>query len=527
MSCWNCGAVFADRNKLLRTPTTGLSFSGIQHLLESNSPPSDNEIPLVTGIMADTQRRMNALTARIIILKSSMDRLISERDALAERSRQCAAVLSPIRRLPSELVCELFSWTLPCTRHVAGSTMQQASWRLGHISGTWREIALAFPSLWTSIPVFHSKDHRHETVTPLIMVQTQLIRSANARLDVNMEWSDAETGEAAPFMDALLQHSNRWGFFRLMCCDEGSALLHNLRPAKGHLSQLHTLEVLNYGIFAPPFAIDTFSIAPRLRDVLLTNPAFDYVSPTVVVPWKQVTRYRGVTAVEQLRDILRAASNLVEAAFGFASRNGETFNDTDMMFPHLRRLYVDDTSLLANLAAPKVEYLSCDTVASILPFIQRSSCCLTTLVLTQGHMTLLPFRLAPEATISLLQNIASLKNLVLQASSSRFEENDRVLSAMTMTGSSRDLCPNLVYLAYGCIRDVDIFSCSVFIAMVRSRLVPERSCRLSSLRLLSNISGFDGRTKPVEALRDEGLDAIFVDLRYIFIDDARYSFILG
>ncbi|KAJ7670084.1 hypothetical protein DFH06DRAFT_1468763 [Mycena polygramma] len=248
MSCWNCGAVFADRDKLLRTPTTGLSFSGIQHLLESNSPPSDNEIPLVTGIMADTQRRMNALTARIIILKSSMDRLISERDALAERSRQCAAVLSPIRRLPPELVCELFSWTLPCTRHVAGSTMHQASWHLGHISGTWREIALAFPSLWNSIPVFHSKDHRHETVTPLIMVQTQLIRSANTRLDVNMEWSDAETEEAAPFMDALLQHSDRWGSFRLMCCDEGSTLLHNLRPARGHLSQLHTLEILNYGI---------------------------------------------------------------------------------------------------------------------------------------------------------------------------------------------------------------------------------------------------------------------------------------
>ncbi|KAJ7670085.1 hypothetical protein DFH06DRAFT_1372840, partial [Mycena polygramma] len=280
-------------------------------------------------------------------------------------------------------------------------------------------------------------------------------------------------------------------------------------------------------IIAPPLAIDTFSIAPRLRDVLLTNPAFDYVSPTVVVPWAQVTRYRGVTALEQLRDILRAASNLVEAAFGFTARNEEALNDTDMTLSHLRHLYVDDTSLLANLTAPRVQYLSCDTVASILPFIQRSSCRLTTLVLTQGHMTLLPFRLAPEATITLLQNIPSLKNLVLQASSSRWEENDRVLSAMTMTGSFSDLCPNLVYLAYGCIRDVDTFSCSVFIAMVRSRLLPERSCRLSSLRLLSTISDFDGPTKPVEVLRDDGLDAIFVDLRYIFIDDARYSFILG
>ncbi|KAJ7656023.1 hypothetical protein DFH06DRAFT_992103, partial [Mycena polygramma] len=123
--------------------------------MRANNPPSDVEIPVLHSFTANARRRVEPLDARIEILKAAMERLTLERDNLAGQVEQCRHVLSPIRRVPPEIICEIFSWTLPYTRRVAGVTTTEAPWYLGHISRSWRETALGFPSLWTFISIFH------------------------------------------------------------------------------------------------------------------------------------------------------------------------------------------------------------------------------------------------------------------------------------------------------------------------------------------------------------------------------------
>ncbi|KAJ7906797.1 hypothetical protein B0H13DRAFT_1478189, partial [Mycena leptocephala] len=94
------------------------------------------------------QRRVHALEIELDNLRAKMDRLIAERDDLAERVQQFPAVLSPIRRFPKELLCEIFSSTLPCTRRIGEDDVDQPPWYFGHISKTWRAIALAYLFLW-------------------------------------------------------------------------------------------------------------------------------------------------------------------------------------------------------------------------------------------------------------------------------------------------------------------------------------------------------------------------------------------
>ncbi|KAJ7633873.1 hypothetical protein DFH06DRAFT_687162 [Mycena polygramma] len=460
-----------------------------------------------------------------------MDQITSAPERQVEYVQHRFSVLPPIRRVPPELICEIFSWTLSGTENDAGSGLKQPPWYLGHISQTWREIALALPSLWSSITVFH----QHQKISSLPMIQAQLARSGNVPLHVDFKWLSGTFDEAAPLMCSLLPHCERWGSLRFLCREDSDKLLEILRPAKGRLPQLHSLEILDRGDWEPlSEASDLFSTAPNLREILFTNSSFDNYSPHMLIPWGQITRYRAVVDVDELLNILRQTSNLVEGALGLAEPAEAVLNNnTIITLPHLRRLFVEQSVFLTRLTTPSLEYLSCDSVHSLLPFVQRSSCHLTTLVLTEGSMTISsPFSLVADDLLLLLQNTPHLKNLVLQASEFRKQDNDRVLRSMTVAGSSEDLCPLLVRLAYGSAHESNVFAGELFCSMIRSRLHPDRKCRLSCLRLFSyhsipDIETEDDTLEWMQLLINEGLDVEVVHDPTEFVNQARHSFVLG
>ncbi|KAJ7847564.1 hypothetical protein B0H14DRAFT_3867420 [Mycena olivaceomarginata] len=76
---------------------TGTSFEAFlpafDHLLGTNEAPAEIEIPVIQPIITDRRLRVDALSARIDILRATRDRLITERDKMAEHVKQCTAVL--------------------------------------------------------------------------------------------------------------------------------------------------------------------------------------------------------------------------------------------------------------------------------------------------------------------------------------------------------------------------------------------------------------------------------------------------
>ncbi|KAJ7670039.1 hypothetical protein DFH06DRAFT_1179862 [Mycena polygramma] len=273
------------------------------------------------------------------------------------------------------------------------------------------------------------------------------------------------------------------------------------------MGRLNVLEIDDSGshAFDPSVALDIFSVAPNLRRIFLTQPRFESVSLPLLLPWEQITQSRGVASVKCIVHLLRTASHLVEGAFGFADDDGEPIADSP-------------------------EYLSCDNVDSIFPFVQRSQCHLTTLMLTQSSLVpVRPFELLPESVIVLLRHATSLRNLVLQVTPSQELDNHRLLSAMIVTGSSGDICPNLSFLAYGDLDVAGLFPSSVCIAMIRSRLHPDRNCRLSSVRLFTPVRVPSAEEHMIQTLIEEGL----IDAKLLhdtdafeFIEQARSSFVL-
>jgi hypothetical protein len=142
-------------------------------------------------------------------------------------------------------------------------------------------------------------------------------------------------------------------------------------------------------------------------------------------------------------------------------------------------------------------------VEEILPFVQRSSCMLKTLVLRRCNVNL--------DLITVLHGLPSLTHLVI--------ENDNLSSTpaqITLVDALADgLCPNLASMAFRVeSSDVDTRR---FFAMARSRFQLEPpSTRLAQLRLFG---GWGTTVEPcpphiaveIQAMCDEGFDVSFVD----------------
>jgi len=97
-----------------------------------------------------------ATLARIIReSQSAIDEMHTERKALEGSISRTLAYLSPIRRLPIELLREVFLWTFedhPCT-----------GWVLAAVCTSWRRLSLRMPRIWSKVST-DSRLHRYPLV---------------------------------------------------------------------------------------------------------------------------------------------------------------------------------------------------------------------------------------------------------------------------------------------------------------------------------------------------------------------------
>ncbi|KAJ7119864.1 hypothetical protein C8R44DRAFT_555443, partial [Mycena epipterygia] len=114
-------------------------------LLLTNDPPVDSDVPYIREFLSNADDRLSVLNKRLLALTSAMDFLVQERNTLLSDVRSHTAILSPLRNLPSEILCRIFLLAIPSLRRLE---LPRAPWFLGHICQRWRDISVALPTLW-------------------------------------------------------------------------------------------------------------------------------------------------------------------------------------------------------------------------------------------------------------------------------------------------------------------------------------------------------------------------------------------
>ncbi|KAJ7795214.1 hypothetical protein B0H14DRAFT_2920416 [Mycena olivaceomarginata] len=154
-----------------------MRYSGSKCVAEApprNDPPCDSEIPFIRDIISEALTRVDALEPQIRNSGEIPTRLVDERAEAMERVRKHRGILSPVRRMPPELVCGIFALLLEDSDEI----LPKPLWHLGHICRSWRLFVLGDTQFWSCITI---------PTAPLrpgdcAMIETQLLRSANAPL---------------------------------------------------------------------------------------------------------------------------------------------------------------------------------------------------------------------------------------------------------------------------------------------------------------------------------------------------------
>ncbi|KAJ7312474.1 hypothetical protein DFH08DRAFT_659904, partial [Mycena albidolilacea] len=96
------------------------------------------------------------LDDEIANLQKKLKRLEEEHTVWFRYQTQNNAILSPLRRMPLEILHKIFSSALPLIGDMRGSDMGQIPWLLTQISSHWRAIAISTSSLWSRITIDYS-----------------------------------------------------------------------------------------------------------------------------------------------------------------------------------------------------------------------------------------------------------------------------------------------------------------------------------------------------------------------------------
>ncbi|KAJ6478810.1 hypothetical protein C8R47DRAFT_1322937 [Mycena vitilis] len=192
--------------------------------LRTNYCPTDDEHLEIQGLLVEPTIRLKRLDDEIADLQKAMDKLAEERDSLGAFVAAHKALISPARRLPLDIIQEIFVACLqPTHRSDCVMSASEAPVPLGRICSTWRAISLSTPRLWARIhitePQFYpgysdpASNEHNKTVQRLEITKTWLDRSGDCPLSISLESARDVHGIASRgkwFIEALIPTAARW-----------------------------------------------------------------------------------------------------------------------------------------------------------------------------------------------------------------------------------------------------------------------------------------------------------------------------
>lgn len=458
--CLSCECALIDTISLPTSPAPGC--------LRTNIFPSFAEAVAIRGTLLAVHSDISQLDHEIARLQTTLQRISVKREAFHKFASEHESFLSPIRRLPPELLAEVFMNRLPAelspTRDENDNIMV-----LSHVCKHWRDVALTTPMLWSAM-------------------STHKITSQNFQSKISLAdiWL---TRLRQPSLSYLLSGSEGLDTTKLMAdfvlprCRHAELRVVSLPPRLGPLPNLKSLDIHSRRQNFDPFTRESPLILESpavLRDVRLTG----IIPYQIQLPWSQLTEFRVRHCnIYQCLEALGWMANLVTLEI-----TPKITSDTQTR-PRLIHLRLKTLKIFASFdAADLCDYLTLPSLRAfeycgassgfsvqspIASLISRSTSHLQEL----GLANCIPFE--DEYLIQVLEHTPELH--MLRVESSRHRRIGPCLLQMTYRGPhSPCLVPKLRKCTLRYTNDTDFVA---FADMVESRWRIEDT----SLRLVSRL----------------------------------------
>ncbi|KAJ7311498.1 hypothetical protein DFH08DRAFT_756752 [Mycena albidolilacea] len=401
--------------------------------------------------------------------------------------------------MPPELLAEIFFFCLPFDKDMfVDPDPADAPLVLCAVCRQWRSIALTTSKLWSSIyfdcdrwAIFETKSEAEEAALYVEVCRDWIARARSTPLSLQL-YANVYDG-AGSVVDSLLEIiggvSQQWQNIDI---DIGKDLP---LPFPGN-GKYPLLEKLNVSSPPPDRSVLSFRDAPRLHDVFI--PTY---TTRIELPWHQLTKFGTERMdIEACLDLLRHASNLVDAHLRILPYDASTLLQTIFSLPQLHSLnlsgaaWSDDDedmsemmpmTLFKCLKTPALKTLALGfenvdiedstDISPFLSFVSQSSFQLDTLVLSLvPHTT--------DALIKCLKATPSVIRLKLQISH-QIVDADPLFVQLT---DDRDFLPKLESLSIALSSWRPNIDALVVVNMLLWRCIISPVTRLQSFRFLED-----------------------------------------
>lgn len=126
--------------------------SHLAQFLTHNDPPSEAILTEVNELLSGPKSEIETKAAEIQRLNKKLGDLQKERDAIQQSMEKYSTILSPIRRIPSDILKHIFYLCLP-TNHNPVMSVTEAPLLLIRICRFWRSTALSCHGLWAKLHI--------------------------------------------------------------------------------------------------------------------------------------------------------------------------------------------------------------------------------------------------------------------------------------------------------------------------------------------------------------------------------------
>ena len=388
---------FGSHDNLMARTDLHLSQSPFLH---SQFVPTAEDERSVRKDIQQMKSTVESVENEIVRLRRSLTELEDYRSRLYDNITRHQAVLSPIRKLPPEILTEIFL-------HAAdGSSVVwpkqngevEMAFLLGRICSYWRTITHSLPLLWSNIcldipSALESRPPDSLKATSVAvheLVEICLSRSGEAPLSFSIT-ADGPPALIVLILQTFVKHSSRWRDVSINLT-RLSSYHQILMPAKNKVPNLYRLHLgTSIKDTRAPDTLDAFQVSPSLKELSISHLTRPF--HILRVPWAQLTHLTSKMSTfreGEFNSMLRHATSLVVFSTE-GERILEVTSSEPVLLLHLEKLAIVSkgsyiTKLFQFFTAPNLKELYLNAVTPFNPeqtiaMFTRSDCKLTHLTI--------------------------------------------------------------------------------------------------------------------------------------------------